>query len=49
MGLTDLVRAPLSALGRLTLGALIVIDVHARDVVIKLINESVCVIHTQVV
>ncbi|BBN11637.1 hypothetical protein Mp_5g13570 [Marchantia polymorpha subsp. ruderalis] len=40
-GLTDLVRAPLSKLARLTLGALIVIDVHARDVVQALINEKV--------
>ncbi|KAL2653916.1 hypothetical protein R1flu_022044 [Riccia fluitans] len=40
-GLTDLVRAPLTKLARLTLGALIVIDVHARDVVQALINEKV--------
>lgn len=40
-GLTDLVRAPLSKLARMTLGALIVIDVHARDVVQALINEKV--------
>ncbi|XP_024523426.1 dynein heavy chain 1, axonemal [Selaginella moellendorffii] len=41
MALTDLVRKPLSALARLTLGALIVIDVHARDVTQKLIDENV--------
>ncbi|KAJ7552868.1 hypothetical protein O6H91_06G073600 [Diphasiastrum complanatum] len=41
MALTDLVRKPLLALARLTLGALIVIDVHARDVVQQLINEKV--------
>ncbi|CAM6094963.1 unnamed protein product [Calypogeia fissa] len=40
-GLTDLVRAPLSKLARMTLGALIVIDVHARDVVQALINEKI--------
>lgn len=40
-GLTDLVRKPLTPLARLTLGALIVIDVHARDVVMQLINEKV--------
>ncbi|KAH8941010.1 hypothetical protein BDL97_14G015200 [Sphagnum fallax] len=39
-GLTDLVRKPLTPLARLTLGALIVIDVHARDVVTQLINEK---------
>jgi dynein heavy chain len=38
---TDLVRKPLTFLARLTLGALIVIDVHARDVVQQLINEKV--------
>jgi dynein heavy chain len=41
MDLTDLVRKPLTPLARLTLGALIVIDVHARDVVMQLINEKV--------
>ena len=33
MDLTDLVRGQLSELDRLTMGALITIDVHARDVV----------------
>nr|AML30859.1 axonemal inner arm dynein heavy chain 3 [Marsilea vestita] len=41
LALTDLVRKPLSKLARLTLGALIVIDVHARDVVQKLLDEKV--------
>lgn len=41
LDLTDLVRKPLTILARLTLGALIVIDVHARDVVQQLINEKV--------
>eukprot|EP01018_Ginkgo_biloba_P007245 Gb_31256 [translate_table: standard] len=41
MALTDLVHKPLTQLARLTLGALIVIDVHARDVVQKLIDEKV--------
>nr|PNR26425.1 hypothetical protein PHYPA_031000 [Physcomitrium patens] len=40
LGLTDLVRKPLKKLARLTLVALIVIDVHARDVVQQLINEK---------
>eukprot|EP01116_Phalansterium_solitarium_P017128 TRINITY_DN413_c0_g1_i5.p1 TRINITY_DN413_c0_g1~~TRINITY_DN413_c0_g1_i5.p1 ORF type:complete len:4163 (-),score=2181.62 TRINITY_DN413_c0_g1_i5:539-13027(-) len=40
-GLTTLVRGNLSPLGRLTLGALIVIDVHARDVVKNLIEAGV--------
>lgn len=46
-GLTDLVRKPLTILARLTLGALIVIDVHARDVVQQLINENVHLSTTQ--
>ena len=41
LALTDLVRKPLTQLARLTLGALIVIDVHARDVVQKLLDEKV--------
>ncbi|KAI5076359.1 hypothetical protein GOP47_0008424 [Adiantum capillus-veneris] len=41
LALTDLVRKPLTRLARLTLGALIVIDVHARDVVQKLLDEKV--------
>eukprot|EP00741_Cyanophora_paradoxa_P002452 tig00000076_g2377.t1 len=39
--LTELVRGSLPPLARLTLGALIVIDVHARDVVGKLIEANV--------
>ncbi|KAG0617480.1 hypothetical protein M758_5G192300 [Ceratodon purpureus] len=41
LDLTDLVRNPLSILARLTLGALIVIDVHARDVVQLLIDDKI--------
>eukprot|EP00958_Prasinococcus_capsulatus_P020419 scaffold2645_cov378-Prasinococcus_capsulatus_cf.AAC.24 len=39
--LTKLVRQPLSRLMRKTIGALIVIDVHSRDVVQKLLREGV--------
>jgi dynein heavy chain len=37
-GLVELVRGKLSKLGSLTLGALITIEVHARDVIDNLIN-----------
>ncbi|KAI9209204.1 dynein heavy chain and region D6 of dynein motor-domain-containing protein, partial [Polychytrium aggregatum] len=40
-GLVNLVRGDLSFLNRLVLGDLIVIDVHARDVVKKLIDSNV--------
>ncbi len=39
--LTKLVRGELKPLARLTLGSLIVIDVHARDVVANLIKSGV--------
>jgi dynein heavy chain len=39
--LRDLVRGKLTSKARQTLSALIVIEVHARDVVINLINEKV--------
>ncbi len=38
--LTHLVRGELTPLARLTLGSLIVIDVHARDVVKHLIDAG---------
>jgi NADH/NAD ratio-sensing transcriptional regulator Rex len=44
MDLTDLVRGELPKLARLTLGALIVIDVHARDVVQRLVDENIAAI-----
>lgn len=39
--LVELVRGDLTALNRLTLGALTVMDVHARDVVLNLVKEGV--------
>jgi dynein heavy chain len=39
--LRELVRGKLTATARQTLSALIVIEVHARDVVINLLNEKV--------
>ena len=41
-GLVGLVRGELAFLSRLVLGDLIVIDVHSRDVVKKLIDNSIC-------
>ncbi|CAH8652543.1 unnamed protein product [Schistosoma rodhaini] len=40
-GLRNLVRGDLTKIGRMTLSALIVIEVHARDVVAKIIEEGV--------
>ena len=35
-------RSPLSKIGRQILSALIVIEVHARDVVTNMVDEEVC-------
>ena len=40
-GLIELVRSDLSNLNRMTLSALVVLDVHARDVVSRLVQEAV--------
>ena len=39
--LVGLVRGKLTKLGRMILSALIVIEVHARDVVAKMVEEEV--------
>lgn len=41
VGLTEVVRGELSNMERITVGALITIDVHARDVVDRLIKDNV--------
>ncbi len=40
-GLVQLVRQKLTKQQKVTINALIVIDVHAKDVVEKLVNENV--------
>lgn len=44
MELTDLVQGELSDAERLTLGALITVDVHARDVVQELVDAGALVV-----
>ena len=39
--LRNLVRQDISKIGRMTLSALIVIEVHARDVVQKIVDEDI--------
>ena len=40
-GLINLVRGDLTPLNRMTLSALVVIDVHARDVITNMVAENV--------
>lgn len=39
--LRELVRTDLTKIGRMTMSALIVIEVHAREVVVKMLEEGV--------
>ena len=39
--LRELVRQDISKIGRMTLSALIVVEVHARDVVAKMVEENI--------
>jgi len=39
--LRELVNTKVSKIGRMTLSALIVIEVHARDVILKMLEENV--------
>lgn len=41
MEIVELVRGNLSGLARKTLGALVTLDVHARDIITKLKNNRV--------
>ena len=41
LGSVELVRGRMSKLQSITMGALITIDVHARDVIKKIVNEKI--------
>ena len=42
--LAELVRGKLPKLSRNIIGALITIDVHARDIVTQMVNNKVCIL-----
>lgn len=43
--IVELVRQDLTDLARLTLGALVVLDVHAKDTIEDLANRNCCSVH----
>ena len=43
--LAELVRGEMPTLSRRVIGALITIDVHARDIVTAMVTDEVCIYH----